>query len=363
MTPFYTHGKALTTAVLLLNLGTPEAPTPTAVRTYLREFLSDPRVVELPKILWWPILHGIILPFRASRSAKKYASIWQKDGSPLKIHTQAQTKALASLFADKNIDVVYAMRYGSPNIAQVLAQLQAKNLHQLLILPLYPQYSATTTASCMDEIMRVMQTWRAQPSIRTIHRYHDHADYIAAIAQSIEQYWQQHTRPSFDKGDVLLFSFHGIPQRSLDLGDFYHCECYKTARLVAHYLGLDRSHYQVSFQSRLGRAKWLTPYTDETLKKLAKQAARVDVVCPGFASDCLETLEEINLEGREEFITHGGKVFNYIPCLNASDLGVDMLEKIILQHLEGWKIGADDAGQHADYLTLKQASHRYTHQK
>jgi protoporphyrin/coproporphyrin ferrochelatase len=331
------HQKPLKTAVLLLNLGTPVSPSTTDVRRYLREFLSDPRVVNLPRMLWLPILYGIILPFRSPKSAKKYQTIWQKEGSPLRIHTENQLKAVQAHFKENHSDLMidYAMRYGAPSIPEVLAKFREQNVHQILILPLYPQYSATTTATCIDKIMEVFKTYPAMPSIHTINRYHDHPEYIKAIASQIQSSWQANGQPDFSTSK-LLFSFHGIPEANLLKGDYYHCECLKTARLVAEYLGLQRSDFQVSFQSRLGRAKWLEPYTDETLKKLGEKYERVDVICPGFFVDCLETLEEINEEGREIFKEHGGKIFNYISCLNDQKLGTDLLIQLINQHLKPW---------------------------
>jgi protoporphyrin/coproporphyrin ferrochelatase len=332
------HQKPLKTAVLLLNLGTPESPSTKDVRKYLREFLSDPRVVNLPRALWLPILYGIILPFRSPKSAKKYQTIWREDGSPLKIYTQNQTQKLQNYFKEHQPDLIieYAMRYGTPSIESVLAKFREQNVHQILILPLYPQYSATTTATCIDKVMEVFKKYPAMPSIHTINRYHDHPEYIKALAVQIQRSWDQNGRPDFTESK-LLFSFHGIPEANLLKGDYYHCECLKTARLVAEYLGLDRSNFQVSFQSRLGRAKWLEPYTDITLQKLATQYKRVDVICPGFFVDCLETLEEIHEEGQEIFKEHGGQVFNYIDCFNDEDLGSDLLIHLIKQHLAPWK--------------------------
>lgn len=338
----YQHGDALKTAVLLLNLGTPKSPSTKDVRSFLKEFLSDKRVVEIPRAVWLPILYGIILPFRSPKSAKKYASIWQ-DGSPLMHHTIAQTKALQQRFSSENIEVVYAMRYGEHNIRNTLESLRQKNLYRLIVLPLYPQYSATTTGTSLDEIFKTLSTWRTQPSLVTINRYHDHNDYIQAMAKHIEAYWQTHGRPDFEAGDRLLFSFHGIPERCLTLGDFYHCECLKTGRLIAQALGLkahenkEKQAYQVSFQSRLGKAKWLEPYTDHTIKKLAKTAKRLDVICPGFSVDCLETIEEIGDEGKEDFLSAGGKDYHYIPCLNDETHGIDMLEAIVRSYMpQAW---------------------------
>jgi protoporphyrin/coproporphyrin ferrochelatase len=332
--PAFTHGQPPKTAVILCNLGTPEAPTPNAVRTYLSQFLSDARVVEIPRLLWMLILHGIILRVRPAKSAAKYASIWTAQGSPLRLHTAAQAAALQLALEQRGhrVAVAYAMRYGAPALATVLDQVKAAGAVRVLVLPAYPQYSATTTASVFDAVYAWAAKVRNIPELRFVNRYHDHPSYIAALAAHVQAYWAQHGRP-----DKLVMSFHGVPERTLQLGDPYHCECLKTGRLLAEQLQLQRADYQVTFQSRFGRAKWLEPYTEPTLQALAKDGVgRVDVVCPGFTGDCLETLEEIAMEGKAAFITAGGKVFNYIACLNSEPAWIQALADIATLHMGGW---------------------------
>jgi protoporphyrin/coproporphyrin ferrochelatase len=334
--PPFTHGKAPATAVLLVNLGTPEAPTPKAVRKYLAEFLWDRRVVEIPRPLWWLILHGVILRIRPAKSAAKYASIWQADGSPLALWTQRLTAALRSRLVqpDTALTVSYAMRYGQPSVAQALTSLRAQGVTRVLVMPLYPQYAAATTASVFDAVSQWATKARWVPELRFVHEFHDDAGYIDSLAQSVERHWQTKGRAG-----LLVMSFHGLPERSLHLGDPYHCQCHKTARLLAERLGLAKHQYRVTFQSRLGRAKWLQPYTEPTLVALAKEGtARVDLICPGFVSDCLETLEEINQEAREAFLHAGGTEFHYIPCLNDDAHWVDQFSAIALRHLQGWPL-------------------------
>ncbi|MFZ6688030.1 ferrochelatase [Undibacterium sp. SXout11W] len=332
--PDYSHGKIGKTAVVLVNLGTPDAPTSSAVRRYLKQFLSDKRVVEVPRLIWWFILNLIILPFRSGQSAKKYASIWTKDGSPLKIHTEKQALLLKGYLGERGHDVhvTYAMRYGSPSIPSVLQKLKTDGYERLLILSAYPQYSATTTASNFDAVFSHFQQVRNVPELRMIKNYHDHEAYIDALKQSVQAHWLANGRP-----EKLVMSFHGLPKAFLLRGDPYHCECYKTARLLAEALGLNKDQYVVTFQSRLGRAEWLQPYTAPTVQKLAKDGVkRIDVICPGFIADCLETLEEIAMEVRVDFLNAGGKEFNYIPCLNESPAWMRGLAEIAEQHLIGW---------------------------
>ena len=336
--PPYRHGQASRTAVLLVNLGTPDAPTPGALRRYLAQFLSDPRVVEIPRWIWLTILHGIILRLRPAKSAHKYASIWMPEGSPLKVWTERQALALQLVMDREQMPVLvrYAMTYGSPSIASQLDALKAEGATRILILPAYPQYSGTTTAPVFDAVSRWSRQCRALPEFRFVNRYHDDAGYIEALAQRIETHWQAHGR-----GEQLVMSFHGVPERTLHLGDPYHCECYKTARLLAERLGLSKDQYQITFQSRFGKAKWLEPYTEPTVRSLAQRGVkRVDVVCPGFTSDCLETLEEIAMEVRQAFLTAGGEVFHYIPCLNAEPRWIEALAGIAKQHLAGWSLQA-----------------------
>ena len=332
--PPFTHGQPPRTAVLLCNLGTPDAPTPAAVRRYLAEFLSDHRVVEIPRLLWLLILHGIILRFRPAKSAAKYASIWTTEGSPLKVWTEKQAKLLQGWLGQRGHRVVvrWAMRYGSTSIASQLDALKAEGVTRVLVVPAYPQYSATTTASVFDAVYTWAQCCRTLPELRFVNHYHDDSGYIAALAMRIERHWKAHGRP-----DQLVMSFHGVPERTLHLGDPYHCECFKTARLLAQALQMDKKQYKVTFQSRLGRAKWLEPYTEPTLIAMGQMGIkRVDVVCPGFTSDCLETLEEINMEGREAFLHAGGKEFHYISCLNDDPEWITALCDLTQKHLQGW---------------------------
>jgi ferrochelatase len=337
--PSYRHGSVSKTAVVLANLGTPDAPTAAAVRVYLKEFLWDPRIVEIPRLLWWIILNGIILPFRSRTSAEKYASIWTEQGSPLKVHTERQAQALQlAMDARGNaVRVVYAMRYGNPSLPSVLEQLKVEGCDRIVILPAYPQYSGTTTASIFDRVFSHYMHIRNAPELRLIKHYHDDDAYIEALAATVRAHWEQHGKP-----DKLVMSFHGVPKRTLMLGDPYHCECYKTARLVGNKLGLSKEDYLVTFQSRFGKAEWLQPYTAPTLVELGqKGVGRVDVICPGFTSDCLETLEEISMEAREDFIGAGGKVFHYIPCLNEHPQWIDAMAALVERHMQGWNISAD----------------------
>lgn len=345
--PPFSHGTPATTAVVLANLGTPDAPTAAAVRVYLKQFLSDPRVVEIPRLIWWLILNGIILPFRSRQSAHKYASIWTAEGSPLKLHTEKQAQLLQTALTERGhaIRVEYAMSYGNPQIPALLDKLKADGCDRILVLPAYPQYSGTTTASIFDTVFKHYTKVRNVPELRMIKHYHDHDGYIAALAESVRVHWAQHGRP-----DKLVLSFHGVPKRTLLLGDIYHCECYKTARLMATLLGLGKDEYLVTFQSRFGKAEWLQPYTAPTLEKLAHEGVkRVDVMCPGFTSDCLETLEEISMEAHEDFIAAGGKEFHYIPCLNHTPQWIEAMADIVEQHTGGWPISAAaQAARHAD---------------
>jgi protoporphyrin/coproporphyrin ferrochelatase len=332
--PPHTHGAIVKTAVLLVNLGTPDAPTTGAVRRYLRQFLSDPRVVEIPKALWWLILNGVILPFRASKSAEKYASIWSAEGSPLRVHTERQAAALRARLQQRGhqVLVAHAMRYGRPSIAEVLDQLKQAGCDRLLVVPAYPQYSGTTTASIFDAVFSHFSTVRNLPELRFIRNYHDHDGYIHALKKSVLAHWDANGMP-----DKLVMSFHGVPKRTLMLGDPYHCECRKTARLLAQQLGLAEDQYLVTFQSRFGKAEWLQPYTAPSLVELARQGVgRVDVMCPGFIADCLETLEEIALEARRDFLQAGGKEFHFIPCLNESPAWINGLMEIVEQQMIGW---------------------------
>ena len=332
--PPYRHADSACTGVLLCNLGTPDAPTAPALRRYLAEFLGDPRVVEIPRAVWWPILHGIILRTRPARSAAKYASIWTPEGSPLRVWTEKQAKMLQGYLGERGHQVLvhHAMRYGQPSVAQGLDALKAQGATRVLVLPLYPQYSGTTTASVVDAVTAWSRGVRRLPELRFVMRFHDHPLYIEALARRVLAHWATHGRP-----DKLLLSFHGVPKRTLTLGDPYHCECHKTARLLAERLGMGPERCIVTFQSRFGRAEWLQPYTEPTLRKLARQGvARVDVMCPGFVSDCIETLEEIAMEARDAFLESGGREFHYIPCLNDQHEWLVALTAIAEQHLAGW---------------------------
>jgi ferrochelatase len=339
--PAFRHGQRARTAVLLVNLGTPDEPTAPALRRYLAEFLSDPRVVEIPRLVWWPILHGVILRTRPRQSAAKYASVWMPEGSPLAVWTQRQSAALSQALAARGHDVLvrHAMRYGNPAIASVMDALRTEGATRVLVLPAYPQYAAATTASVADKLLAWSTQARRMPELRFVNEYHDDAGYIAALAARLRAHWAEHGR-----GDKLVLSFHGVPERSLLLGDPYHCQCHKTARLLAEALGLPREQVVVTFQSRFGKAKWLEPYTEPTLEKLAAEGTRrVDVMCPGFTADCLETLEEIAQEAREAFLAAGGEHFDYVPCLNAEPAWIEALAALAERHLGGWDTrGAPD---------------------
>ncbi len=331
--------KQVRTAVLLLNLGTPQAPTPRAVRRYLAEFLSDRRVIEIPQLIWQIILRLLILPFRARQSAAKYASVWLAEGSPLLVYTQAQTEALKKRLkvTDPQLLVEFAMRYDAPAISTVLAKLKAAGAERILFVPLYPQYSATTTASAFDAVFAALQKMREQPAIRTIKDYADFPPYIAALSAQVQSYWAAHGRPDFASGERLLLSFHGLPQRMVELGDPYQAQCQLTANLLAQALGLTEDECQLTFQSRFGPARWLTPYTEPTLKALgAAGVRRVDVFCPGFTADCLETLEEMGMQARETFLHAGGSEYHLIPCVNTAPAFIDCLVELIMLNLVGW---------------------------
>jgi ferrochelatase len=339
--PAFDHGQPPRVGVLLANLGTPQAPTAAALRRYLAQFLSDPRVVEIPRALWWPILHGIILRVRPRKSAAKYATVWTPEGSPLLVWTLKQAKLLQGYLGERGHPVLVqpAMRYGEPSIAAGMDALKAAGADRVLVLPAYPQYSGATTASTIDAVAAWVERARHVPELRIVNRYHDEPAYIAALAAIVREHWQREGR-----AEMLLMSFHGMPARTLELGDPYHCECLKTGRLLAEALGLPREAWKVTFQSRFGKAKWLEPYTEPTLRALAASGlSRVDVICPGFAADCLETLEEIAQEGRDAFLQSGGKAFHYIPCLNDSHAGMQALAEVAMRHLQGWTTTSPDA--------------------
>ncbi len=321
--------------VLLCNLGSPDAPTPSAVRRYLAEFLWDPRVIEMPRPLWWLILNGIILRTRPKKSAQLYQSVWTDEGSPLLAISRRQCDALQeTLEARVNgpVKVVLAMRYGRPSIAEGLRRLQQANARRIVVLPLYPQYSATTTASVFDAVMDELKTWRCLPEMRYINHYHDDERYIQALKNSILDHFQRHGQP-----EQLIFSFHGMPRRYFTNGDPYFCECHKTARLAAQALSLSDDQWRVTFQSRFGKEEWLKPYTDKTLEQLAKDGIKnVAVVCPAFSADCLETLEEIEVENRNIFLAAGGVSYSYIAALNDRQDHIDALAELAVRHMQGW---------------------------
>lgn len=321
--------------VLLTNLGTPDAPDPRAVRRYLAEFLSDPRVVEAPRWLWLPLLYGVILTVRPRRSAAAYAKIWWDSGSPLLVIARRQGLALQRRLdetLDRPVHVALAMRYGEPSLGQGLEELRAAGAERILLLPMYPQYSATTTATTFDRVAAILRGWRRQPALRTVTHYHDEPGYIRALAASVRRHWEAHGR-----GERLMLSFHGIPKRYVKNGDPYPRDCGVTAQRLAAELGLQRGEWKVCFQSRFGREPWLRPYTDKTLEAWGREGIKsVDVICPGFAADCLETLEEIAIGNRELFEASGGERLSYIPALNDDPAHIDMLAGLVERELAGW---------------------------
>lgn len=361
--PEFRHDTILKTGILLINLGTPDEPTPSAVKRYLKQFLSDTRVIEIPRFIWWFILNGIILNTRPKKSAAKYAKIWMPEGSPLLVHTKRLAQLLRGCLGEKiksPLIVMPAMRYGNPSLLSAIQELKAQHCDRILFLPLYPQYACSTTASSVETVFNILKQYRNVPALRVVRHYHDHPAYINALASHVLSYWSKHGKP-----DKLVMSFHGVPRFTLEKGDPYHCECQKTGRLLAEALGLMKEQYIVSFQSLFGRAEWVKPYTEPTLKELAKKGvSRVDVICPGFPIDCLETLEEIAIECKASFLAAGGKEFNYIPCLNENDQWVKALAQIAEENLQGWieqdwsKEQAQEASQqsflHAKALGAKQ---------
>ncbi|WP_213949304.1 ferrochelatase [Luteibacter sp. dw_328] len=337
----YSHDHLPQVGVLLVNLGTPEAPTAAAVRPYLAQFLGDPRVIEYPRLLWLAILHGVILRVRPKRSAHAYARIWTEQGSPLRVGSEALAAALQAELGRRRpgpIRVALAMRYGKPAVAETIAQLQREGVRRLLVLPLYPQYSATSTGSVFDAVADAVKGLRWPPELRQINDYHAEPGYIAALADSVRAHWDRHGR-----GEKLLMSFHGIPERYVRNGDPYFCQCHATARLLREALGLSEVEAPLSFQSRVGRERWLHPYTDETVKVFgANGIKRIDVISPGFAVDCLETLEEIAMQNADFFKEAGGETLNYIPCLNATPAHVGTIADLVLRHAQGWPEFAAD---------------------
>ena len=321
----------------MTNLGTPDAPTALALRRYLKEFLGDPRVVEIPRPIWWLILNGIILNTRPAKSAAKYAKVWMEEGgSPLRYWTEQQAKGLAETLSKDGgepVEVAWGMRYGNPSIESAILELRAKGCDRLLFFPMYPQYAASTTASSMDAVADTFRRLRNVPGLRTVRNFHDHPAYIAALASNVRKHWAEHGQP-----EKLVMSFHGVPRYTLDKGDPYHCECLKTGRLLAEYLELKPDDWIVTFQSLFGRAEWIKPYTEPTVRELAKTGTRkIDVICPGFPSDCLETIEEIGMEVHDAFIEEGGETYHYIPALNTDPQWIAAMAKIAAENLSGWR--------------------------
>ncbi len=360
-TDSYSHNSQPSVGVLLCNLGSPDAPTPSALRRYLKQFLWDPRVIEVPRPIWWLILNGIILNTRPKKSAHAYASVWGEDGSPLLSISRRQAAAMQKALEMEikgPVTVALAMRYGNPSIAEGLQQLKQANCQRILVLPLYPQYSATTTASVFDAVVDELKTWRWLPELRFVNHYHDDATYIAALANSIREHFDSSGQP-----DRLLFSFHGMPKRYLTNGDPYFCECHKTARLTAEALGLTQDQWQVTFQSRFGKEEWLKPYTDHTLESLpAAGVKKVAVVCPAFSADCLETLEEIAVENRGIFLGAGGEHFAYIPALNDRPDHIAALRDLCLRNMQGWpELSADWNASQAQHEAEQRQQRAKTH--
>jgi ferrochelatase len=350
--PDFQHGEIPAVGILLSNLGTPDAPDAPALRRYLREFLSDPRVIELPRLLWWLILNLFVLPTRPAKSAALYRKIWWKEGSPLLVISRRQAAAIEAALRRElgtPVHVAVGMRYGNPSTRAALRELAEKGCRRIVVLPLYPQYAAVTTGSTFDAVSAELATWRWVPEVRFINHYHDDPAYVRALAASLRDAWA-------DGGpaEKLLFSFHGIPQRYFLAGDPYFCQCHKLARLAAEELGLPKERWEVSFQSLFGKEEWIKPYTDKTLVAMAKSGIRsLDVICPGFSADCLETLEEIDDQNREIFLHNGGERYRYIPALNDRPDHVQALSSLILRNLEGW---AEPAGQWDEEKTLREAT-------
>ncbi len=332
----YEHGSKERIGVLITNLGTPDAPNKKELKVYLNQFLSDPRVIELPKILWQILLKLVILQIRPSKSAEAYKQIWTDKGSPLLDIANRQLDKIQSSFSSKNENIVFevGMRYGNPSIPDALIKLQKKQVRRLLVLPMYPQYCAATTGSTFDEVTNVLQKWRWIPEMRFINQYFEEKNYIEALSNSIKSFWKKTPKPQ-----KIIFSYHGIPKRYLINGDPYHCFCLKTTRLVKEYMGLSDDEIITTFQSRFGREEWLKPYTSETLKELPKQGIKnIHIISPGFSSDCLETLEELEEENKEYFMESGGENYHYIPCLNDHDDHIDVFVNLIKKHTQGWSL-------------------------
>ena len=353
--PLHDHKQPNCIGVLLINLGTPAAPTAAALRPYLEQFLGDRRVIELPRWLWWLVLHGFILRWRPRISAEKYARIWNDKGSPLLLHTRELARCLQGTLQERTgkqpVRVAWAMRYGQPDISSALSELKLAGCTRILAIPLYPQYAASSSATACDALFRILMRTRNQPELRIVRSFPEFPGYIDALASSVQEHWAQHGQP-----DLLIMSFHGIPRASLDQGDPYYCECQKTGRLLAEKLGLAPDQFRITFQSRFGRTEWLKPYTAATLNDLGKaRTRRVDVICPGFVADCLETLEEIAYECKAEFLSAGGGEFHYIPCLNERDGWISGLADLTQKHLAGW---LDPAWDPASDQLARELSHQ-----
>tara|TARA_Y100000590_G_scaffold122116_1_gene139784 strand:+ start:1039 stop:2064 length:1026 start_codon:yes stop_codon:yes gene_type:complete len=331
----YEHGSDDKTGVLITNLGTPDAPKRKELKKYLNQFLSDPRVIEIPKFIWQLILQLVILQIRPSKSAAAYKKIWTENGSPLLDISIRQLNAIKNKLSksDPNMVIALGMRYGNPSIENALKKLQSQHVRRLLILPLYPQYCAATTGSTFDAVTNVLQKWRWIPEVRFINQYFEEKSYIKVLSNSIKKFWIKNKKP-----EKIIFSYHGIPKRYLTSGDPYHCFCLKTTRLVKEYMQLNDEDVMTTFQSRFGRAEWLQPYTSETLKELPKQNIKnIHIISPGFSADCLETLEELEEENKEYFLKAGGASYNYISCLNDSQEHIDFISELITKHTQGWK--------------------------
>jgi protoporphyrin/coproporphyrin ferrochelatase len=337
----FSHNYSPATGVLLLNLGTPDAPTTKGLRVYLREFLSDVRIIELPKILWQLLLQTIILLTRPRRVAKLYKSIWMEGGSPLLVYTKSVTEKLEKslrLSVGNEVHVAYGMRYGNPSVKAALRELKDKGCVRIIFIPLFGQYSSTTVGSGFDAFAKELMTWRWVPDIRTIHYFHDNENYIKALAKNVRNHWDKN-----GKAEKLLMSFHGVPLRYILAGDPYSCHCRKTGRLLAEELDLKENEYFIAFQSQFGKEEWIKPATDATLIAWAEAGMKsVDVMCPGFLVDCLETIEEMGEENRENFIDHGGEIYHYIPSLNDTPEFVNLLESLCMEHGVGWLIPKED---------------------
>ncbi|MFP3941278.1 MAG: ferrochelatase [Thermoanaerobaculia bacterium] len=354
----FRHDRVPCVGILVVNLGTPEAPTAKALRPYLRQFLSDPRVIELPKLQWQLILNLFVLTRRPKQSAHAYRTVWTEDGSPLLRITEGQARALAETLEERigtPLAVEVGMTYGEPSVATGLRRLREGGADRLLVLPMYPQYSGTTIGSVFDTVARELMHWRVVPELRTIHGYHDEPGYVASLAASIREVWEAGGGPP----EKLLFSFHGIPQRYFDNGDPYHCLCHKTARLVAQELDLPPDRWLVAFQSLFGKEEWIKPYTAETVTAMARSGVKsLDVVCPGFAADCLETIEEIDVQNREFFEANGGERFRYIPALNDRGDHVRFLADLVERHLQEWVAPAGEYDRKAEERAAREAEER-----